>query len=74
MNSMPLHAAKTNIFWVEFVEWKDKTNKVLYAESKFERYFGLKIAALLVKMIYHMWGFGGSVMIDSVFVYVTSAV
>ena len=63
-----------NTFWINIVEGKGNPTKNLYAESKFERYFGLKIAALLVKMIYHMWGFGGSVMINSVFVYVTSAV
>ena len=62
------------IFWIEIVEGKSKPKEGPHAESKFEKEFESKIAALVVRMTTPIWGSGKVVIMDSGFGYVPSIV
>jgi len=62
------------IFWIEIVEGKSKPKEGPNAESKFEKEFESKIAALVVRMTTPIWGSGKVVIMDSGFGYVPSVV
>ena len=62
------------IFWIEIVEGRSKPKEGPNAESKFEKEFESKIAALVVRMTTPIWGSGKVVIMDSGFGYVPSVV
>ena len=63
------------IFWIEIVEGKSKPKEQgPNAESKFEKEFESKIAALVARMTTHIWGTGKVFIMDSGFGYVPSVV
>ena len=57
--------------WIKLLEGKENPTEVPDSESKFEREFGSKIAALLVIMMEPLCGSRRAVMMDSDFGYMT---
>ena len=51
------------IFWIEIVEGKSKPKEGPNAESKFEKEFESKIAALVVRMTTPIWGILGKLLL-----------
>ena len=62
------------IFWIELVQGKDAPKEGEHKEMEFEREFGSKVAALVVRMTKSVWGSGRTVMMDSGFGYIPSVV
>lgn len=62
------------IFFMELVEGKDKPKEGAHSEAQFEKDFGSKIAALVVRMTTPIWGSGRAVLLDSGFGYIPSVV
>ena len=61
----------TNIlFFMEIVEGKDQPSQGEHGTVEFEKEFGLKVAALVVRMTKSIWGTGRCVLMDSGFGYI----
>ena len=62
------------IFWIELVQGKEFPKEGKHAEVEFEKEFGSKVAALVVRMTRPLWGSGCTVIMDSGFGYIPSVV
>ena len=62
------------IFCIELVQGKDLPKDGEHSEIEFEKEFGSKVAALVVRMTRPLWGSGRTVMMDSGFGYIPSVI